>query len=724
MTESTLTRVRSTGRHDTRPRPATLLSTKIHAQHLERLAIVYVRQSSTRQVEENIESTQMQYQLVDRATALGWPRDRVDVIDDDLGVSGRSIEGRIGFQRLLAEVSLEHVGLVLGIEMSRLARSCRDWHQLLELCAVFGTLLGDADGIYDPRDHNDRLLLGLKGTMSEAELHVLQGRLRAGQLNKARRGEFFTHAPIGYVRTENSLALEPDDQAREVLRIIFAKFAELGSLSAMMRYLLKHDLKIGVRDHRGPDKKTLQWRSPNQATICGILHHPIYAGAYVYGRRESNPRKIVPGRPGTGRRWASVDDWDVLIHDKLPAYITWEQWEKNQQILRENSARYGTGAARGAALIAGRVMCARCGSRMSVSYAERSNARFTCDAARNHLGSKQCQAMNAKPLHDLIEQQVLLALAPASIELSLNAVRTIEADRATIERHHKQSVERATYNSDLTRRRYEAVDPGNRLVAGELERRWEAALVEQRQAEEAFHRLQQQQPVKLSSDDECRIRNLSENIPALWRAVTSTGIDRQTIVRALIDHVAVEVIDNCERVRVSIHWAGGFESHHEIRKSVQRFDQLESASTIRAKVIAMKQSGACHQAVADALNGEGFRSTSGSEFTTPIIRFLCKRIRAGGVDLNPVTVSPSLLSANVWTLARLASHLGIKRETLSTWRRRGWVNADRNGQRWLFHANAEELSRLRKLAEYKRIPLQKTPEKLTTPIQQKGSRSP
>jgi hypothetical protein len=433
---------------------------------------------------------------------------------------------------------------------------------------------------------------------------------------------------------------------------------------------------------------------------------------------------MVPGRPGTGRRWATVDDWDVLIHDKLPAYITWEQWEKNQQILRENSARYGTGAARGAALIAGRVMCARCGSRMSVSYAERSNARFTCDAARNHLGSKQCQAMNAKPLHDLIEQQVLLALAPASIELSLNAVRTIEADRATIERHHKQSVERATYNSDLTRRRYEAIDPRHRLVAGELERRWEAALVEQRQAEEAFHRLQQKQPVKLSSDEEQQIRSLSENIPSLWRAVTSTGIDRQTIVRALIDHVAVEVIDNCERVRVSIHWAGGFESHHEIRKSVQRFDQLESASTIRAKVIAMKQSGASHQAVADALNGEGFRSTSGSEFKLPMISFLCKRIRAEGVDLNPAIVSPSLLSANVWTLTSLASYLEIKRETLSTWRRRGWVNADRNGQRWLFHANAEELRRLRKLAEYKRIPLQKTPEKLTTPKKQKGSSSP
>lgn len=217
--------------------PATSLSNEILNSHLERLAIVYVRQSSTKQVEENIESTQMQYNLVDRAEALGWPRSRIDVIDDDLGISGRSIEGRAGFQRLLAGVSLEHVGMVLGIEMSRLARSCRDWHQLLELCAVFGTLLGDADGVYDPRDHNDPLLLGLKGTMSEAELHVLQGRLRNGQLNKARRGEYFSHSPIGYVRGGDSLELEPDEQARGVVQLIFDKFAELGSMSAVRRYL-------------------------------------------------------------------------------------------------------------------------------------------------------------------------------------------------------------------------------------------------------------------------------------------------------------------------------------------------------------------------------------------------------------------------------------------------------------------------------------------------------
>lgn len=706
-----------------RPLP---LSTKIASSHLERIAIIYVRQSSTKQVEENIESTRMQYQLAERANLFGWSTERIDIIDDDLGVSGRTIEGRPGFQRLLAEVSLEHVGIVFGIEMSRLARSCRDWHQLLELCSVFGTLLADADGVYDPRDHNDRLLLGLKGTMSEAELHVLQGRLRAGQLNKARRGEYFTHAPIGYVRTENSLALEPDEQARETVQLVFDKFAELGSMSAVMKFLVINDVKIGVRDHRGVNKGQLQWRRPNQATILGMLHHPVYAGAYVYGRRESNPRKVIPGRRGTGRRWANSDDWDVLLHDRLPAYITWDQWEKNQKTLRENSSKYGNGAPRGTSLIAGRTVCGRCGCRMSISYAGRSNARFTCDMSRNHRGTKQCQALNAHPLHELVESQLMQALEPASIELSLQAANTIEAERQVIEKHHRQTVERATYESELARRRYEAVEPENRLVVAELERRWDASLLTARQAEESLDRFRRQQPTRLTPREADAIRALATDIPELWQQVTTSGIDRQTIFRALVDHVEVEVIGETERVRVTIHWHGGFTSHHEIRRAVGHFDKLESAAEIRGQIIDLKRSGYTHGVVAERLNAMGFHSASGRPFTTPIVSSLCRRFRREGTDLSPAQSPTNNEDSqnDLWTLTALADRLGIKRETLSTWRRRGWVLADRNGYRWLFRANATELKRLQKLTDYKRRGLKKTPTELTTPNEQKGSKSP
>jgi DNA invertase Pin-like site-specific DNA recombinase len=555
-----------------------LLSSKITAVHLERLALVYVRQSSARQVEENTESTQLQYQLVDRAEDLGWLRSRVEVIDDDLGVSGRSIEGRVGFQRLLAQVSLEHVGIVMGIEMSRLARSCRDWHQLLELCAMFGTLLGDADGIYDPRDHNDRLLLGLKGTMSEAELHVLRGRLRNGQLNKARRGEFITHAPIGYVRQGDALVKECDDQARQVVELVFSKFNELQSASAVLRYLRAQQIRVGVRDHRGVNKGVLQWQRPNIATLLQILHHPVYAGAYVYGRRQVNPKKVVPGQPGKGRRWSRPDDWSVLIKDKFPAYITWDQWERNQDKLKENSRSYGP--ARGTSLLASRVYCGLCGRRMSISYCQQSKARFTCDAKRQRWGGPQCQAFMAKPLHELVESQLLLALQPASLELSLQAAKQLQADRRQAERHHRQTIERAEYDSQLARRRYEEVDPSNRLVAAELERRWNDALNERRSAQESLETFQQQQPATITAKQEQMVRDLATNIPALWNSESTTGIDRQLILRALIEKVTVEPVRKGERSRVVIRWSGGFESSYEMNRSVGSFDQLEDAQEI------------------------------------------------------------------------------------------------------------------------------------------------
>ena len=275
---------------------------KVQARHLDRLAIVYVRQSSPQQVQEHRESGRLQYDLRSRAAALGWPADRVVVIDEDQGRSGKTAAGRPGFQRLLAEVGLDRVGLILGIEMSRLARSCRDWRQLLELCALFHTVLADRDALYDPTDHNDRLLLGLSGIMSEAELHILRGQMLAGARSKARRGELFNHAPIGYARVPGGgLMLDPDEQARDVVRLVFDKFDELGTVSALLRYLVRNGIRLGVRPHFGPDKGGLAWRRPNRTTLTFLLHHPVYAGAYTRGRRPTDPRRKVPGRPATGR---------------------------------------------------------------------------------------------------------------------------------------------------------------------------------------------------------------------------------------------------------------------------------------------------------------------------------------------------------------------------------------------------------------------------------------
>jgi DNA invertase Pin-like site-specific DNA recombinase len=705
---------------------AAWLSSKVQGRHLDRLAVVYVRQSSAKQVTENRESTEMQYRLRDRAVALGWSPSRVLVIDDDLGQSGQSILGRPGFQRLLAEVGLDHVGLILGLEMSRLARSCRDWHQLLELCAVFGTLLGDADGVYDPCDYNDRLLLGLKGTMSEAELHVLQGRLTAGQRNKARRGELFSHAPIGYVRSrEGGLEREPDEQARGVVQLIFHKFSQLGSASAVLRYLKQHRILVGVRPHRGVERDGLVWRRPNRATLLGMLHHPVYAGAYVYGRRMTNPRKRIPGRRGSGRAWAPADQWDVLLRDQLPAYILWEQFQANQVRLRENSTKYGRGAALGGgSLLSGIVTCGRCGKHMSVSYADRSKARFTCDAARNQWGEPQCQALTARPLETLVARQLLLALEPASLELSLAAAERMEGERKRLERHHQQNVERAAHEAERAWRQYTQVEPEHRLVVRELERRWEAALGGQRTAEESLDQFRRSQPTRLSDAERERIGELAANVPALWQAETTAPSDRQTIVRQLVERVEVTVVDETERVDVAICWAGGYESRHEIRRTVSSYRRLAEGGHVLERVSELKRLGLRHAEVARRLNAEGFRAPRGNQFTVPMVTFLCHRSRQAGLlptvsatqGNGQVVGNPTTGPLDFWRGASLSQRLNLPATTVNTWRRRGWVHARDCGGHWMYWADAAELERLGKLRHYPRQRLRAVPRELTTPV--------
>lgn len=310
---------------------------KIQGHHRDRLALVYVRQSTLQQIERHQESTRLQYGLVDRAQALGWAPSRVEVIDQDLGQSGRSVEGRPGFQRLVAEVSLDHVGIVLGVEMSRLARSCRDWHQLLEVCALFGTLIGDLDGVYDPSEYNDRLLLGLKGTMSEAELHVLKQRMLAGKQAKAARGELGMAVPMGYFRRPSGeVTKDPDAQAQSAIELIFTQFERRGTLNGVLQYLVHHQIQLPHRVRSGLAKGELEWHRPNRATLSNLLHNPIYAGAYVYGRRPVDPRRQQAGRPATGKTVADQQRWQVLLKDRLPAYISWEQFEHNLQQLKRN----------------------------------------------------------------------------------------------------------------------------------------------------------------------------------------------------------------------------------------------------------------------------------------------------------------------------------------------------------------------------------------------------
>jgi DNA invertase Pin-like site-specific DNA recombinase len=677
-----------------------LASAKLRPWHLDRQAIVYVRQSSPQQVLENQESTARQYALVDRAVALGWPRAAVLVIDDDLGRSGQSVEGRLGFQRLLAEVALDHVGLILGLEMSRLARSNKDWHQLLELCARFRTLLADADGLYDPTDYNDRLLLGLKGTMSEAELHILKERMHQGKLNKARRGELFNHAPIGYIREPSGeLAIDPDEQVQAVVRLLFDQFDRQGSLHSLLRYLVHHEIRLPVRPHFGPHRGQLEWHRPNRHTLQNLLRHPIYAGAYRYGHRPADPRKQQPGRPSTGRGIRQPEDCEVLLRDRLPAYITWERFCANGQRLDANRARcQSVGAPReGASLLGGLLRCGRCGQRMLVYYSGAKNLHsYNCSRRTSTYAEPLCQSLAGPCLDALVSEQILAALAPAALEASLAAVAEVERERAELMRHWQLRLERAGYEVERAARQYHACEPENRLVARQLEARWEEALRAQQQLQAEFDRWQRTAVGQLSAADQATIRALAEDVPALWRAATTTPVDRQRVARLLIEEIRVIVDKSSEQVAVEIRWAGGCLRSYTLQRPVRRYDQHSAYPRLVERLRELSDSGLSASAIAERLNAEGFRPPKRTDrFTNQMVWRLLGEL---GLGHRPRYGSRSGLRRHEYRVGGLSHRLGVQRDTVRRWLRAGWLTAwkDALGHHVIW-ADASELRRLREL---------------------------
>jgi DNA invertase Pin-like site-specific DNA recombinase len=695
-----------------------IFSSKIHDHHRDRLAIVYVRQSTYQQVLENRESTARQYDLVARAVELGWQRDRVLVIDEDQGRSGRTVDGRLGFQRLLAEVSLEHVGLVLGLEMSRLARSCKDWYQLLELCALFRTLLADQDGLYDPADFNDRLLLGLKGTMSEAEVHVLRSRMEQGRRNKARRGELFSHVPTGYiVLPSGEIAMDPDEQVRTVVQLIFDKFDEFGSLARVARYMNQHNIRLGIRAIAKVNQGQLEWRRASRITLRNILKHPIYAGAYSYGRNAVDPRRKKPGKRKSGTRVLPRQEWLALLKDHHPAYITWDRYESNLRQLKQNQTRMIGVPRAGLALLGGLITCARCGTRMRV-IAGKSKTRYHCLLESVGLPVPTCQGLKAQPLDELIGRLILQVLEPASLELSVKAADDLHRERERLHQQWKQRLERARFNAERAARQYQVVEPENRLVARALEAQWETALQEQRQIQEEYERFQHSEPENVSEADREQIRALASDIPALWNASDTAIADRKTIIRHLIERIVIGVQDDSEYVDVAVHWAGGFVSHHELVRPVGHFEQLRNFDQIMDQAIRMMEGGRSNAEIAARLNKEGYRSPQGRPFTVHLVRNLLRNrgIARFRVPKEGMSV---LLGRDEWWPEELARHLGMPRSTLCSWCRRGWILGRQlpgKKGRWIPFADAGELERLRRLVACPRgWPDEPYPPELTTP---------
>lgn len=702
-----------------------LRSDKITDGHLQRLAIVYVRQSTQQQVLEHRESTARQYALVDRAVALGWPGAAVEVIDEDQGQSGSSAEGRSGFQRLLAEISSNRVGLILGLEMSRLARSCKDWHTLLELCAIYQTLLGDADGLYDPGHYNDRLLLGLKGTMSEAELHILKSRLQQGLWNKAARGEVLNHAPIGYVRTTaGDFVIDPDEQVQSVVELVFAQFTRRGSVNGVLHWLVRHDVKFPVRPHSGANRGELEWRRPNRVTLLNMLHHPIYAGAYRWGHREVDPRKKIPGRPTTGRTLNSYEKCRVLIRDRFPAYITWDEFENNQRKLAENRTLGERLSAprHGPSVLAGLVVCGRCGHRMLVSYSNTTGKvalRYSCLRDAIDYGAAACQSLSGTTLETFVIERLLQAVSPASLELSLAATADIEHERKQLDKHWRQRLARAHYEVEQARRQYVAVDPDHRLVARELERRWDAALRANEQLQGEYDRFTRDCPTRLSLQDREQILALAKDLPVLWHAESTTPQDRQMIARLLLEQVTVSIEGNTDRVDLELRWAGGFASRHTLSRPVQTYQQMSNYDEFIARVDALRAEHKTLSEIATTLNSEGFAPPKRApHFTAGILsRFLRERSARTGALPRSAT-DEQHLKANEWWLSELAARLAMPIATLHRWQRVGWVSSRKVPTargRWAIYADDDELLRLRRLRDSPRGWPEAYPIELITP---------
>jgi DNA invertase Pin-like site-specific DNA recombinase len=697
------------------------LPPKIRPWHHERLAVIYVRQSSPQQVLQHRESTELQYDLQALALAWGWTAQRILVIDEDQGHSGQTASGRAGFQRLLTEVNLNHVGLILGLEMSRLARSNKDWHDLLERCAIFETLLADQDGLYNPTDYNDRLLLGLKGAMSEAELHIMLKRMNQGRLNKARRGELFYHAPIGYVRSPSGeLALDPDEQVQSVVRLIFDKFDELGSVAGLLCYLVRQDIRIGVRPCGGRDRGRLQWRRPCRPTLNRMLHHPFYAGTYVHGLRKVDPRRQLPGRRSSGRVVVPTLQWEVMIPDRLPAYITWERYLAHQRQMADNRARSeALGAPRkGSSLLGGLLFCGRCGRRMLVAYGGRTHhLRYNCHAELLEHGAPRCQSLGGRLLDELVGRQVLGVLEPAALELSLAAATDLRRERQCLHEHWKQRLERATQQADRAARQYQAVEPENRLVARELERRWEQAMNERRQLEEDYDRFAHQQPPSLTEADVAAVRAMAADLPTLWRAPSTTPQDRQKVIRHLVERIVITVLGKSERVEVTIHWAGGATSRHEALRPIGKYEDLSDYTNLRARVVQLHQAGHTAAGIAELLTQEGFHTPRCDRpFNEQMVYVLMHD--HFGIETGPSS-DREVLGRHEWWLAALAQELSMPPLTLYRWLCRGWVRGRQlpgvSGRRVVW-ADEKELDRLRRLRSCRgRRDLRPYPSELTTP---------
>jgi excisionase family DNA binding protein len=640
---------------------------KITEAHRRRRAVVYVRQSTPQQLERNHESRARQYALRERAIELGWPAAAVAVVDDDLGRSGAAADGRLGFKELVAEVGLGHVGLVLALEVSRLARSSADWHQLLDLCALTGTLIADQDGIYSPQDFNDRLLLGLKGTMSEAELHLIRSRLDGGLRNKAERGELETNLPVGLERDDDGrVVLCPDAQVRHAIERVFALWRRLGSARQVVRELIAEGQLL---PRRTVGERRVRWVRASYGAVHDFLTNPAYAGAFVFGRSRTEKRLDERGRVRTRQVDLPLEQWSVCIPEHHPGYVSWDEYLATRERLRQNVIRPGEGggaAREGAALLQGIVRCGRCGRRMQVAYSGNGGRvpRYACVRAHHLHGTDHaCQSLGGLRLEKAVAGAFLEAVTPAGLRASAQAIEELERQHEERLAGQRLALERAQFEAERARRQFDACEPEHRLVARTLEARLEDALAELERERRKLAELECRRLEPLSASEREALARIARDLPRLWASDTTTDRDRKELIRTLIREVVVTVRDEPRRAAVEIAWEGGARTELEIAL-VRR--GAESKRTPEDTVELIRRLAVHHpdRQIAAILNKHGRRTGTGLVFSEPRVAYVRKQ---NGIPAAP----PPHPASGLFTVDQAAAELGVTPTTIYRWLRAG-----------------------------------------------------
>jgi DNA invertase Pin-like site-specific DNA recombinase len=679
-------------------------SPKIRPDHLERPAFVYVRQSTLFQVREHTASTARQYDLVQRAQDLGWSKASITVIDQDQGCSGASAAGRDGFQFLIAQVGLGQAGAVLSLEASRLARSCGDWHRLLEICALTDTLVIDEDGVYDPGQYADRLLLGILGAMSEAELHWLRNRLLGGKLVRAERGELRMRPPAGLVFDPGRrLVLDPDEEVQQAVRLLFTLFEQTGSALAVVKHFGAHRLLFPDRLWGKTRDGELLWKPLRHGRVLDVLHNPRYAGAYVYGRtqtRRRTPPDASPRVKGRTRRVAPAD-WPIVRRDAHPGYISWEQFLRNQQRLDDNCTIRGDdrrGAVReGHALLQGLVLCGRCGRRMSVRYTRDGRTpSYECNQVHKQQGGRTCQFVRGDGVDAAVARLFLEAIQPAQLEVSLATLEQIEEQARQVERQRQLRLERARYEADLARRRFLAVDPENRLVGRNLEKDWNEKLAAVERLERELAASPGRAALHLSPEERQRILELAEDLPALWSAATTTPAERKQLLRLLVKDVTLT--KGATTIRAAVRWQTEACLTVEIPRPPRSCDARRTPAAVveRVRVLAPEHTD---RRIAERLNAEGWTSGRGGAFTANKVQWIryVHRIPSGCPE-GPAACERGERGDGRCSARAAAKALNVDVSTIAAWCKTGrldGVQAAPHGPWWV-RLTPGDVARLRK----------------------------